>query len=127
MDDSPTERLDPVERGVHVGDREVGQRCGVAWAGAPLVDPDGEIPGVRLPAPTFGRVALGQLEAEQVRPKPPRAIWIVGRKLEQGLGAVHAEDDNAERRPRCAERSRLESTGTSVRTSALETGGERGG
>ena len=84
MDNAPAQSLDLAERRVHVGDGEVGQRDRVARTRATLVDADGGIPGVCLPAAAFGLAALGQLDAEQIRPEPPRAVWIIGGELDEG-------------------------------------------
>ena len=59
MDNAPAQRFDPAERRVHVRDREVGERDRVAGAGAALVDADGGIAGVCLPAAALGLAALG--------------------------------------------------------------------
>ncbi len=66
MDNAPTQCLDLSERRVHVSDREVRQRDGVPGTGAALVDADGGIPGVCLPAAALGLAALAQLDAEQL-------------------------------------------------------------
>ena len=76
MDHAPAQRLDLAERRVHVSDREIGKRDRVAGTGAALVDPDSGSTAVCLPAATLGLAALGQLDAEQVRPESPRASNI---------------------------------------------------
>src|SRR5947209_11353508 len=82
MDNAPAQRLDLAERRVHVSDREVGQRDRVAGTGAALVDAYRGVPGVCLPAAAFGLAAVGQLDAEEIRPEPSRAAWIVGGGLD---------------------------------------------
>jgi hypothetical protein len=108
MDNAPAQCLDLAERRGHVSDREVGQRDRVAGTGAALVDADGGIPGVCLPAAALGLAALAQLDAEQIRPEPPRAVWIIGGELDQGERPVHPQDHNADRRrPSAAVPARL--------------------
>jgi hypothetical protein len=47
-----------------------------------------------LPAATFGLAALPELDVQQTRPKPPRALGIISRKLDQAERSAHATDDN---------------------------------
>jgi hypothetical protein len=82
MDNASPQSLHLVERRVHVSNGEVGQRDRVARALATLVDSDVGIPGVCLPAAAFGLAAIGDLGAEQTRPEFPRALGIIGGKLD---------------------------------------------
>ena len=97
MDNASTQSLDLLERRIHLGNGEVGQRDRVAGPGAAFVDPDVGLSGVCLPAAAFGLTAIDELSAEQTRPEPPRAMRIIGGKLDQGERSVHSQDDNAVR------------------------------
>ena len=81
MDHASPERGDLLERGLHIGNREIRQRCRVARAGTALVDSDHGSPALSLPAATFGLAALGQLDAEQPGPEPAGSVRIISRKL----------------------------------------------
>lgn len=97
MDNAPTQSLDLIERYVHVANGEVGKRDRVTRSGPTLVDPELGIPAMRLPAAALGLVAIGQLNAEQTRPEPARAVGIIGWELDQGERSVHSQHDNAGR------------------------------
>ena len=97
MDHASPERPDLLQRGVHVSDGEVGQRGRVAWAGATLVNAEHGSSALGLPAATFGLASLGELDAEQGRPEPTRALGIISRELDQAQRTVHAADDNGAR------------------------------
>lgn len=98
MNHGPSVRSDLFERRFQVSDREVRKRCRVPWAAAALVDANRGVAAVRLPAASFGRGALLQLNGEQRRPEPSGAIRIVGGKLDQRERVAHPNDDNAPNR-----------------------------
>jgi hypothetical protein len=82
--------LDPTQRGVHVGDREVGQGPGVTRTGAAFMDAQRAIAGARLPTAALGVAAGSELDAEQPGPETPSALGIVGGKFDQGTRSIHA-------------------------------------
>src|SRR5262245_53204960 len=87
MDDRAAELDDLLERPRQVVDREVRQRGAVAGAGPALVQAEPRrLRGVRLQARSLPGAALGERDPEQLLPEAPRALEVVGRKLDQ-----HAE------------------------------------
>ena len=72
---------DPLERCLHIGDREVRQRGRVARTGTTLMNAERGT-AVGLPAATFGLAPLSELNAEQARPEPKPAIGIISRELD---------------------------------------------
>ena len=64
MDHAPPQRRDLLERGLHVGDGEVGQRSRVARTGAAFVNTEAGRPALALPAATLGFGPLGELDPE---------------------------------------------------------------
>jgi hypothetical protein len=73
--------LDPLDRLSDVGNREVGQRKGIAWARSPLVDANRWDSRLRLPPFPFRRLAILQLNAEKLRPEASGALGIVSGEL----------------------------------------------
>ena len=102
MDHASAKRGDLFERGFHVPDCEVGQRDGVARAGATFVNAEPRRPALGLPAATLGLATLGEVDAEQARPEPTRAVGIISRELDQAERSVHAGQDNGGRPDRAA-------------------------
>lgn len=82
MDHASAQRGDFFERGFHVGHVEIRQRDGVARPGATFVNAEYRSPALGLPALTFELAALGELDAEEARPEPTRAIGIISRELD---------------------------------------------
>jgi hypothetical protein len=83
VDNASTQSLDLFERRLHVANGEIGQRDGVAGAGATLVDPDIGIPRSCPPAAALGL--------------PPRGeLWVLRELLHylsgEASGAVGFED-----------------------------------
>jgi hypothetical protein len=94
MDHASPQRPDLLERGLHITDAEVRQRGRVARPGTTFVNANRRTLAMALPAATFGLTALGQVDAEQPRPEPKRAIGLISRKLDQAKRSLHAADDN---------------------------------
>lgn len=85
VDDLPAERLHPLDCGWEVGDREIGEREAVAWAGAALVQPEHDPFVLALPPAALLRFPVGERRLEQALPEPSRAFGLVGGKLDQEL------------------------------------------
>ena len=64
MDHASAQRRDPLERRLHVGNGEVGQRSRIARADATLVNAEGWSLALGLPAAPFGLAPLGDLNTE---------------------------------------------------------------
>jgi hypothetical protein len=86
LDDLAAERLHPLDRGGEVGDREIGKREAVAWAGAALVQPGHDPCMLALPAAALLWSPVGERRLEQAPPELPRAFRLVGGKLDQLAG-----------------------------------------
>jgi hypothetical protein len=82
MDHASAQPSDLLERGLHVRDGEVRERGRVARTGTTFVNAERRTPAVGLPAATFGVATLGEIDAEQARPEPKRAIGIISRELD---------------------------------------------
>jgi len=82
--DAPPERLHSLHRLIDIGDREVGQRKGIAWARSALVNPDRRGGRVRLPALSLRTLAIVQLNAEELRPEASGALGVISGELDQG-------------------------------------------
>src|SRR6201999_2323061 len=78
VDDRAAEVLDLTQGAGHVGDREVGERGGVAGAAAALVDADPDAARVGDPAGALPRPALGEVDFEQAPPEAQGALGVVG-------------------------------------------------
>ncbi len=84
MHDGPSERLNALERTGEILDGEVGQRERVTRSASAQVHAERGLAHVRLPALTFGVLAArGQLDVEQAGPEAPRALGVIGGKLDQ--------------------------------------------
>jgi hypothetical protein len=77
--------LHRLDRGGDVGDREIGEREAVAWAGAALVQPEHDPCMLALPAAALLRSPVCERRLEQALPEPSRAFRLVGGKLDQEL------------------------------------------
>ena len=84
MHDAPPERFYSLQRLSDIGDREVGQRIGVAWTRSPLVDADRWVCRVRLPALALWTLAILQLNAEKLRPEASGALGVISGELDEG-------------------------------------------
>jgi hypothetical protein len=94
MDHASPKRFDLLERGIHVSDREVGQGSRIARAGTTFVDAERRSTALGLPAAAFGVAAPRELDSEQARPEPTRAVGIISGELDQAERSVHVPDDN---------------------------------
>src|SRR5262249_42809109 len=82
--DAPPERFHSLQRLSDIGDREVGQRKGIAWASSALVDADRWAWRVRLPAIALWTLAILQLNAEKLSPEVSGAHGVISGKLDEG-------------------------------------------
>ena len=82
MDHASPKPLDLLERGLQIGDGEVRQRGRVPRTATTIVNAERRTPAVSLPPATFGLAALGELDTEQQRPEPKRAVGIISWKLD---------------------------------------------
>ena len=94
MDHSSAQRADLLQCGLHIGDGEIRQRCRVAGPSATFVNTDYGSAALRLPTAAFGLAPLGELDAEQSRPEPTRAIGVISWELDEAERSVHIADDN---------------------------------
>ena len=95
VDNGAAERLDALQRRGDIGDREVGQREGVARPASARMHADRRSAGVRLPALALSRCARLQLYPKELRPEVAGARGIVRGKLDQRQRRVrHRRHDN---------------------------------
>src|ERR1700750_232168 len=83
MDHGTAQVLDALKRGGKIGNREVGQRRGVAWTRAALVHTEAELTAFGLPARPRVASARSEIRIEHTSPEPQGALRIVSRKLDQ--------------------------------------------
>ena len=84
MHDAPPERFHSLQRLGDIGDHEVGQRKGIAWATSALVYADRGGCRMRLPALALCTLAIVQLNAEKLRPEASGALGVISGELDQG-------------------------------------------
>lgn len=90
VDHAPAEFADRCQRGIEIGDLEVGQRVRVTRATSALVHAEhGAGYAVGLPAAALAFGAVVELETEDARPEPPSPLGIVSRELDQRQLAAH--------------------------------------
>ena len=83
MDDRAAQLVDPLERGWHVVDGEVGKRASIAGPSAALVDAKPQAVLVGLPALPRSRPPRRQADPEQPAPEAQGTLGVVGGKLDQ--------------------------------------------
>jgi hypothetical protein len=83
MNHASAERGDLLERRLHMVHGEIRQRGRFAWASATFVNAEHRSPAHCLPTATFDVAALVELDAEEPRPEPTRAVGIISRELDE--------------------------------------------
>jgi hypothetical protein len=86
VDDLAPERTDALERGVHVRDREVGERNPIAGARPSLVEAQCGVSAVGLPAFALTLATIPEFDLQELAPESTGAFGIISRELDESDG-----------------------------------------
>ena len=86
VDDLAPERTDPLERGVHVRDGEVGKRHPIAGPRPSLVEAERGVAAVGLPAFALTLATILEFDLQESAPEPTGSFGVIGRELDESDG-----------------------------------------
>ena len=83
MDDLAPERTDPLERGIHIRNGEVGERHPIAGSRSSLVEAERRVAAVGLPTLALTLATVLEFDLQEFAPERTGSFGIIRRELDE--------------------------------------------